>query len=214
VEAVAVPLPASGWAQVAATAAADRCQAIVVGPGLGRASAAEVRDLLLVDQPVVVDGDGLAALAPHGARLGSRSGVRLLEHRAAPTVITPHDGEHELITGHRPGADRLAAARDLAAVSGSVVLLKGPTTIVADPSGHVRMVTSGDARLATAGTGDVLSGIIGALIAQGVPAFDAAAAGAWLHGRAASLGPESGFVASDLVELLPVVLDVLHDEDD
>ncbi|MFS8586291.1 MAG: NAD(P)H-hydrate dehydratase, partial [Acidimicrobiia bacterium] len=84
--------------------------------------------------------------------------------------------------------------------------LKGPTTVVAHPDGRVRLSTSGDARLATAGTGDVLSGIVGALLCQGIDAFDAAAAGAWLHGRAAARGPARGLVASDVVEGLPAAL--------
>jgi NAD(P)H-hydrate epimerase len=94
----------------------------------------------------------------------------------------------------------------MAAASGAVVLLKGPTTVVAHPDGRVRLSTSGDARLATAGTGDVLSGIIGALLAQGVDALDAAAAGAWLHGRAAQEGPARGLVASDVIDGLPAAL--------
>ena len=87
-----------------------------------------------------------------------------------------------------------------------MALLKGATTVVAHPEGPVRIVMSGDARLATAGTGDVLSGIIGALLARGLTPFDAAAAGAWLHGRAAVLGVADGFVASDLLDLLPHAL--------
>ncbi len=86
------------------------------------------------------------------------------------------------------------------------MLLKGPSTVMAAPDGRVRMVTAGDARLATAGTGDVLSGIIGALLARGLPPLEAAAAGAWLHARAGALGPASGLVASDLLERLPAVL--------
>ena len=100
----------------------------------------------------------------------------------------------------------MVAARRLAADTGCVVLLKGPTTVVAGPDGQVLVVTTGDARLATAGTGDVLSGIIGALLAAGLPAFRAAAAGAWLHGQAAQLAPARGMVASDLAEHLPTVL--------
>ena len=86
------------------------------------------------------------------------------------------------------------------------MLLKGSVTVVAEPSGEVRVVATGDARLATAGTGDVLSGVIGALLAQGVPALEAAAAGAWLHGRAAAHGPVHGLVAGDVVDLLPLAL--------
>jgi NAD(P)H-hydrate repair Nnr-like enzyme with NAD(P)H-hydrate dehydratase domain len=99
--------------------------------------------------------------------------------------------------------------RLLAFELGVVVLLKGPATVIADPDGRVLVVTAGDDRLATAGTGDVLSGIIGAMLAQGVPAFEAAAAGAWIHGRAGRLGTRRGLIASDLLALIPRVLDAL-----
>ena len=124
-------------------------------------------------------GDGLFAMAwdPHGA-------APLLRRREWPTVLTPHDGEYGLLAGHRPHADRFAAVRQLAADLDATVLLKGPTTIVATPAGEVLVVASGDARLATAGTGDVLSGIVGALLAAGIDPFRAAAAGAWIHGEA------------------------------
>ena len=121
------------------------------------------------------------------------------------------DGEFEGLTGAPPGPDRFASVRDLAAATGAVVLLKGPTTVVADPSGDVLVVRSGDERLATAGTGDVLAGIIGALIAMRVDAFEAAAAGAWIHGRAALGAPAAGMVASDLLAQLPQVLSDLRD---
>jgi NAD(P)H-hydrate epimerase len=90
------------------------------------------------------------------------------------------------------------------------VLLKGHTTTVAEPGGRVYLVTSGDSRLATAGTGDVLSGIISALLAQGVPALEAAAAGAWLHARAGAHGPAHGLVAGDLLDHLPDALSEVH----
>jgi NAD(P)H-hydrate epimerase len=199
VEAVGIDLPAEGWE--AALGDLDRMGSLVVGPGLGRhpSSQASVRALLAAaDVPTVIDADALVAV---GDDLSPA-----LRRRAADTVLTPHDGEYEQLVGTRPEADRLAAARRLADVSGSVALLKGSTTIVARPDGHIRIVTTGDARLATAGTGDVLSGVIGALLAQGLPAFDAAAAGAWLHGRAAALGPADGLVASDLLGLLPDAL--------
>jgi NAD(P)H-hydrate repair Nnr-like enzyme with NAD(P)H-hydrate dehydratase domain len=100
----------------------------------------------------------------------------------------------------------MAAARDLAARCGAVVLLKGSTTVVAAPDGDVLLVTAGDARLATAGTGDVLSGVIGAFLAVGISGLRAAALGAHVHGRAARLGPAVGLVAGDLPDLLPRVL--------
>ena len=129
--------------------------------------------------------------------------------RPVPTVLTPHDGEYALLSGSQPGADRMVAARRLAADSGCTVLLKGAATIVADPNGATLVVTAGDARLATAGTGDVLSGIIGALLAGGMKPLQAAAAGAWVHGQAGRRGQRHGLVASDLPELIPAVLEEL-----
>jgi NAD(P)H-hydrate epimerase len=194
-EAVGTPLPTAGWAADVLDGV-DRFAAVVVGPGLGRddGTAAEVRRL--VDRcpvPVVVDGDGLAAL-------GERPSLR------RSTVLTPHDGEHARLTGAAPGPDRVAAAGDLARTAGCFVLLKGSTTAVAAPDTGVFLITAGDARLATAGTGDVLSGAIGGLLAQGVDPGRAAAAGAHLHGRAAHLGPVRGLVAGDLPDLLPAAL--------
>ena len=120
-------------------------------------------------------------------------------------MLTPHDGEYKLLTGQAPVADRLVAARALAADAARVVLLKGPATVVAEPHGATLVVTAGDARLATAGTGDVLAGVVGALLAGGLTAAHAAAAGAWVHGHAAERGHDVGFVASDLPDLIPLV---------
>lgn len=201
VEAVGLRLPDDGWAEAVAHVL-PRFQSLVIGPGLGTAPATQGGIRLALESasatPSVVDGDGLTALG-HDAAVAVAA-------RTAPTILTPHDGEYERLAGVRPAPDRLDAARSLAAATGAVVLLKGPTTVVADPEGRVRILTTGDARLATAGTGDVLSGIIGALLARGVPALDAAAAGAWLHGRAAQLGPAEGLVAGDLPALLPGAL--------
>lgn len=185
----------------------DRFHAVVVGPGLGRSdeTTGNVRQLVARSPlPVVVDGDGLFALAwnPEGP-------AAVVRDRQAATILTPHDGEFALLRGARTGADRMAAARSLAADLRCVVLLKGPTTIVAEPHGRVLLVASGDERLATAGTGDVLAGIIGALVAQQVPEFEAAAAGAWIHGRAARSGVARGLVAGDLPDLIPPVLAAL-----
>jgi NAD(P)H-hydrate epimerase len=193
IEAVGVPLAPSGWASTVLDGL-GRFGAAVVGPGLGRGSDADVQALVAgAEVPLVVDGDGLTALGA-GPRVGGN------------VVLTPHDGEFERLTGSAPGADRLGAARDLAASSGGIVLLKGSTTVVADPGGRVLLTATGDARLASAGTGDVLSGIIGALLAAGVPPFEAAAWGAHLHGLAGQAGPARGLVAGDLVERLPEVL--------
>jgi NAD(P)H-hydrate epimerase len=124
-------------------------------------------------------------------------------------VLTPHDGEFERLTGSRPGPDRLAAARALAATSGAVVLLKGPTTVVASPDGRVRLAASGDQRLATAGSGDVLAGILGAFLARGADALDAAAAAAVVHGLTVRDLPAEGVVAGDLDRSLPELLSAL-----
>jgi len=124
-------------------------------------------------------------------------------------VLTPHDGEFSRLAGCPPGLRRISAVRHLAFTTGATVLLKGSTTIVADPTGDVLVTTAGDARLATAGSGDVLAGVVGALLAQGLSPSQAAAAGAFVHGTAAGLGWRRGLVAGDLPDLLPVVLDSL-----
>jgi NAD(P)H-hydrate epimerase len=197
IEAVGVALPETGWAREVA-AGVDRFGAVVLGPGLGRVAgtAAEVRALVAgLALPLVVDGDGLWALG--------KGAAGMLRNRNGPTVLTPHDGEFERLCGARPGPDRFAAARELAAAARCVVLLKGPTTVVAGPDGAALAVIEGDERLATAGTGDVLAGMIGALLARGTGPLEAAAAAAFVHGRAGRLGPAEGLVAGDLPGLIP-----------
>lgn len=189
-EMVGIPLPRDGWAD-GVIEASSRCLAMVIGPGLGRdpAAAAEVRRVLdRADLPAVVDADALSAV-DDGPVPGRR--VR---------VLTPHDGEFARMCGSRPGADRVAAARGLARRTGAVVLLKGPTTVVAAPDGAVRLTTSGRPQLATAGSGDVLSGLIGAFLARGLDGPDAAAFAAHAHGAAAALGPCEGLVAGDVAD--------------
>jgi len=177
---------------------AGRFKTFVVGPGLGARPAADVRALVrAAPVPVVVDGDGLNALGDDpAASAGERS------------ILTPHDKEYERLTGGRPEPDRLAAARRLASATGGVALLKGATTVVADGGGHVLVTTTGSPALATAGTGDVLAGIIGALCAGGLDPLRAAAAGAFTHGRC-GVGFERGLVAGDLPDRLPAVFDEL-----
>jgi NAD(P)H-hydrate epimerase len=203
-EAVSVDLPAAAWATETLEVAA-RCAAIVVGPGLGRdpSTAAEVARVVRDSPvPVVVDADGLYALdrVDGGRPGGGGTGPR------ARTILTPHDGEYRRLMGEAPGPDRVDAARRLAAASGGVALLKGSTTAVAEPGGRALLGVTGSARLATAGTGDVLSGVIGAFIARGVQPLEAAALAAHVHGRAAARGPEEGLVAGDLPELVSAVL--------
>jgi len=199
-EAVVVAVEHRGWAaQVLADQ--DRFGALAVGPGLGRdpATDVEVRALVAATQtPTVVDGDGLRALG-----VSTRDVLYARRHKSVPIILTPHDGEFEALAGHPPGADRFEAVRSLSAELGAIVLLKGPTTLVARPDGAVLASATGDARLATAGTGDVLTGLIAALVAQGVEPFRAASAAAFLHGVAGDLALPRGLVAGDLVDHLP-----------
>ncbi|MGH9185810.1 MAG: NAD(P)H-hydrate dehydratase, partial [Acidimicrobiales bacterium] len=202
-EVVRTALPATGWAGEVIVGA-GRFRALAIGPGLGRDHDQDVRRLVaeVPIVPVVVDGDGLTALG--------RDVARFTADRAVPAVLTPHDGEYERLADRPVGADRLSAARALARDAQAVVLLKGPTTVVAGPDGHALLVTEGDVRLATAGSGDVLTGIIAALLAGGLDPWRAAAAAAWLHGRSASLGFARGLVAGDVAEHLPEVFEQLE----
>ena len=185
----------------------DRFGALVVGPGLGReeSTIASVRRLIAdATLPVVIDGDGIFAAAWSADGAGP-----LLRPRGRPTVITPHDGEFSLLAGRTPGVDRVAAARELAADLDVVVLLKGPATVVATPGGDTLVVDHGDERLATAGSGDVLAGMIATLLAAGIAPARAAAGAAWLHADAARRGPRRGLLAGDIVDLIPSALEAL-----
>ena len=199
IEVVGRPVPAFDWAP-AVLKDLHRFQSLVIGPGLGRGehtAPAVVQTISEALCPVVVDGDGLFAIT-----WNAQGPAAILRSRRGPTVLTPHDGEFALLTGAAPGADRIEAVRRLAADTDSVVLLKGPTTVIADPLGQVLLVTNGTSRLASAGTGDVLSGIIGTFLAQGVTAIWAAAMGAYVHSEAARITPTHHLVASDLLEVL------------
>jgi NAD(P)H-hydrate epimerase len=156
-----------------------RCRALIAGPGLGEGAAKWLRECLSgVNVPVVLDADGLDATLFPTARSSDQI-----------WVLTPHDGEFARLTGAPVPANRIEATKKLARETGCVVLLKGPTTIIAGPTGQVRVVVSGTPTLATAGSGDVLSGLIGATIARGHQPFEAAALAAHLHGRASSTLP-------------------------
>ena len=173
----------SHWPEVIAApsaGAAGRVQAWVVGPGLGTddAGASALWFALSSDLPVIVDADALTILAAH---------TDLVVNRSAPTVLTPHAGEFARLAGAPPGDDRVAATRRLADQFGATVLLKGNVTVIAEPGGPVYLNPAGQSWAATAGSGDVLSGIIGALLAAGLPAAEAAAAAAFVHARAANL---------------------------
>jgi hydroxyethylthiazole kinase-like uncharacterized protein yjeF len=171
------------WPEVIASptpASAGRVQAWVVGPGLGTddTGAAALWFALGTDLPVLVDADGLTILAAH---------PDMVSGRRAPTLLTPHAGEFARLAGAPPGDDRVGATRKLADALGVTVLLKGNVTVIAEPGGLVYLNPAGQSWAATAGSGDVLSGMIGALLAAGLPTAEAAAAGAFVHARAAAL---------------------------
>lgn len=180
---------------------AGRVQAWVVGSGLGTDVRAkgELRAALAADVPVCVDADGLTLLAEDPAGW--------LAGRTAPTVVTPHDREYARLAGAAPGLDRAAAARELAARLGVVVLLKGDRTVVATPDGTCLVNATGSPALATAGSGDVLSGLLGSLLAAGLPAERAAVAAAFAHGLAGRYAAADGPVTAQDVRacLRPVV---------
>ncbi|MFT3714585.1 MAG: NAD(P)H-hydrate dehydratase [Gordonia sp. (in: high G+C Gram-positive bacteria)] len=186
---------------------AGRVQAWVVGPGLGADSRAHdlVETVLRSDVPVLVDADGLTILA-------SRPG--LLRGRTAPTLLTPHAGEFARLAAAPVGDDRLSAVRDLAATLGATVLLKGRITLVADPDGRVAGNDAGASWAATAGAGDVLSGIAGSLLAAGLTPLTAGTLAARAHAVAARIasGPAPGHPigASDLAAALPDAITLLR----
>lgn len=200
---------------VLSSLADGRLGSAVVGPGLGRdeATLAAARRVVLESSvPMVVDADGLMAFAGMPERLRARKGG---------LILTPHAGElAALLGGAVSGASvagasaseavaSLAAARAAAERTGQVVLLKGSSTVVAAPSGQARVIVQGPPQLASAGTGDVLAGLIGALLAKGLEPFEAAYAGAWLHAEAGSLGAidhPQGLRAGTLLELVPLVI--------
>lgn len=184
-----------------------RADALVLGPGLGRdeQTIAFARDLAArAEVPLLLDADGL------NAHVGA---IEQLADRRAATVLTPHAGElaRLLETDSADiGAHRLARVREAAKRSGSIVVLKGDDTLVADPEGRVAVNPGGAAALATAGTGDVLSGVIGAYLAKGMDPFHAACAGVFVHAaagrRAAREIGEEGVIAGDVIALLPRAL--------
>jgi NAD(P)H-hydrate epimerase len=217
-EAMTAPVPetaAHGFAADAEKPILDLAEgrdAVAAGPGIGRGdeTLALMRRLAeKLERPLVLDADGLLAFTDAGALLAARS---------APTVLTPHPGEAAALLGSSPAeinCDRTAAARRLAEETGAVVVLKGAATVTAEPGGRCAVNASGGPILATGGTGDVLTGLIGGLLAQGLDAFDAGALGAFLHGRAADrlgeLFGTAGVLAGDLAEEIPATLQSLRE---
>ncbi|MCL5446570.1 MAG: NAD(P)H-hydrate dehydratase [Actinobacteria bacterium] len=188
-----------------------KCRSAVIGPGAGRSSETvrEIRRLVRdLSIPMVLDADGLYALGTRedaAALLAERNHKHYDANQPLPPVIlTPHNGEAARLAGHPIGANRIEETRRLARFLGAIVLLKGSTTVVAEPDGRTYVVTAGSPRLATAGTGDVLSGMIGAFLARsaGTPPALPAALAAHVHGRASWLGRPTGLTAMDLPDLV------------
>lgn len=197
--------PATGIDAFRALLDDKRRNAVLIGPGagLGPETREKVLAILGAGKRAVLDADALSVFADDPPVLFSA--IRAAE--MPPAVFTPHEGEFARLFG-RSGGSKLDRAREAARASGAVVLLKGADTVVAAPDGRAAISEGAPAELATAGSGDILAGMVVGLLAQGMPAFDAAAAAVWLHADAASrVGP--GLVADDLVEALPAALAAL-----
>jgi ADP-dependent NAD(P)H-hydrate dehydratase / NAD(P)H-hydrate epimerase len=195
---------AAGPAGLADALEDTRRNAVLLGPAAGVGEETRLRTLVALSaaRPVVLDADALTSFADDADRL-----FEAIADRGRPVVLTPHEGEFRRLfkdlgpdAGSRLERTRLAARR-----SGAVVVLKGPDTVIADPDGRIAINADAPAWLATAGSGDVLSGMTTGLLAQGVAGFEASAAAVWLHGAAAvRFGP--GLIAEDLPDMLPGVL--------
>jgi hydroxyethylthiazole kinase-like uncharacterized protein yjeF len=190
-----------------------RFNAIVLGPGggVGQAMRDQVQIALSGRRAVVLDADALTSYAESPETLFREVKVKLSEnavHVSREVVLTPHEGEFERLFGKvveaADSASKYDRARRAASISGATVLLKGPDTVVASPDGRAAIAENAPPWLATAGSGDVLAGMVAGLLAQGMPAFEAACAAVWLHGETGhEAGP--GLISEDLPNALPKV---------
>ena len=210
---------------LSAVLADTRRNAVLIGPGCG--IGAETRRMVEIalasDAAVVLDADALTSFTPDKDKVPGLTSVGFLGAAKSavnaepatlfafirakpshPVVLTPHEGEFKRLFSDLTGS-KLDRARAAAEISGAVVILKGPDTVIAHPDGRAAINDNAPPTLATAGSGDVLAGFVTGLLAQGMPAFEAACAAVWLHGACANaFGP--GLIAEDLPEALPGVL--------
>jgi hydroxyethylthiazole kinase-like uncharacterized protein yjeF len=194
--------PMDGPKGLASILTDERKNVVVIGPALGlnETTVDLVGAALASRSRVVVDADALTSFAGAADRLAS-----LIRGRAAAVVMTPHEGEFaKLFPDLALNSSKLERARLAAELTGATVVLKGPDTVVAAPDGRAAIADNAPPQLATAGSGDVLAGIVGGLLAQGMEPFDAAAAAVWLHGEAGR-SRARGLIAEDLPEALPDV---------
>src|SRR5579883_2671197 len=196
--------PVDGAKELATFLADRRLNAVAMGPGIGVGEA--TRELVLValsgERAVVLDADALTSFAPEPRRLAEALNAR----GGQATILTPHEGEFSRYFGslddRTKAGSKLERARLAARLTAAVIVLKGSDTVVAAPDGRAAIAANAPSYLATAGAGDVLTGMAAGLLAQGMPAFEAAAAAVWLHGEAAAAaGP--GLISEDLPEMLP-----------
>ena len=197
---------ADGPQGLAALLSDTRKNAFLIGPGhgVGEETRGMVLTALKATPAVVLDADALTSFAETPDEL-----FEAIHARAAPVVMTPHAGEFARLFGDVPGASKVDRTRTAATRCGATVILKGPDTVISAPDGHAAIDTNGTPWLATAGSGDVLGGMVLAMLAQGLGGFDAGCIGVWMHGEAAKrFGP--GLIAEDLPELVPEVLEDLE----
>ncbi len=213
---IALPCDADGRITAAALPILEQLAAeatvVALGPGLGRSAGLDElagRLYQNLSQPMVVDADGLNALARQ---------PKVLEKAAGPRVLTPHPGEFARLTGRKtiPLDERESLAREFAQRTGAVVVLKGHRTVITDGK-QLALNTTGNPGMATGGTGDVLTGIITALLCQNLAPYDAARLGAHVHGLAGDLAAaelgEISMIASDLIDYLPTAWQLVETSD-
>jgi len=211
------PLPVTSSGALSAASApvilkkSKTVSALGIGPGLGRASSTAVAVRKVIAQagcPAVIDADALTALAQNS---------RILLKSPAPRILTPHPGEMARLTGLAKSAiekNRSKTAQNFARKFHCILVLKGHRTVMAGPDGKIYINRTGNAGMATAGSGDVLAGIITAFLAQGIEPFAAARWGVYLHGRAGDLAArakgKASLIATDLLDFLPAALKAVH----